>query len=268
MGGSWHVTAWGVRGSYPVPEAAFLDYGGNTSCFSVDCGTALAVFDAGSGLAGLGEWMVRPDGPRRADIFLSHLHLDHVQGLVSFRPLFFPSREIHLYGRPGLRAALDKLLSPPWWPVGLGDFPAEVHIHELGPGGMASLPSGASAEAIEGRHPNGCLYYRLEGGGRRMVYALDCEPDGETAQRLADFAQGADLLVWDANFVEADFKPGWGHSTWRQGAEIARAAGVKRVLMAHYAADHNDAFLCGQEALAREAAPNIYFAKEGMVMEL
>ena len=85
---------------------------------------------------------------------------------------------------------------------------------------------------------------------------------------LAVFARGADLLVWDANFVEADFKPGWGHSTWRQGAEIAQAAGVKRVLMAHYAADHNDAFLRAQEALAWEADPNIYFAKEGMVMEL
>ena len=265
---NWRVTVWGVRGSSPTPEAAFLDYGGNTSCFSVDCGGDLAVFDAGSGLAGLGESMVRPGGPRRADLFLSHLHLDHVQGLVAFRPLFFPSKEIHLYGRPGLGEALDRLLSPPWWPVGLGDFLANVRIHEICPGGAVSLPGGASVEVLEGRHPNGCFYYRLEGGGKRVVYALDCEPDGEMARRLADFAQGADLLVWDADFVEADFKPGWGHSTWRRGVDFAREADVKRVLMAHYATNHDDAFLREQEALACQVSSSAYFAKEGMVMEL
>ena len=268
MGESWRMTVWGVRGSNPTPEADFLGYGGNTSCFSVDCGGTLAVFDAGSGLTGLGEYMARPGGPRRADIFLSHLHLDHVQGLVSFRPFFFPSKEVHLYGRPGLRESLERLLSPPWWPVGLANFSAEVQVHEMCPGGAVSLPGGERAEAMEGRHPDGCFYYRLEGGGKRVVYALDCEPDGEMARQLADFARGADLLVWDANFVEQDLKPGWGHSTWRQGLDIARGAGIKRVLMAHYAGSYDDRFLRGQEALAREASGSVYFAREGLVMEL
>lgn len=268
MGEHWQLAVWGVRGSNPAPEADFLGYGGNTSCFSVDCGEALAVFDAGSGLTGLGERMAGPGGPRRADIFLSHLHLDHVQGLTAFRPFFFPSKEIHLYGRSGLAEALNRLLSPPWWPVGLRDFRAAVTIHEICPGKAVPLPGGVNMEAMEGSHPNGCFCYRLEGGGKRVVYALDCEPDEAMVRKLEDFAQGADLLVWDANFVEADFQPGWGHSTWRQGLATAQAAGAKRVLMAHYAPNRSDTFLREQEALARKASSAVYFAKEGMVLEL
>lgn len=268
MRNAGRVTVWGVRGSFPAPSADCMEYGGNTSCFSVDCGDTLAVFDAGSGLAGLGLRMAEPDGPRRADIFLSHLHLDHVQGLVSFRPLFLPSKEIHLYGMPGLAEALDQMFSPPWWPVGLADLSADLQIHELRPGGAVSLPGGSEVSALEGRHPNGCLVYRLDSGGRRLVYALDCEPDGAFARRLAEFARGAGLLIWDASFTEADLKPGWGHSTWQQGLALALAAEVSRVLMAHYSTSYNDAFLRAQEELARQMSSAVSFAKEGMVIEL
>lgn len=268
MGEAWRVTAWGVRGTAPTPLANFLEYGGNTSCFSAAREGTLAVFDCGSGLAGLGARMMEPGGPDRADLFLSHLHFDHVQGLLAFRPLFCPEKELHFYGRPGFAGHLNRLLSPPLWPVGLADFPAAVKFHEIRPGMSVPLPGGGTVTAEKGRHPNGCLAYRLDSGGKSLVYALDCEPDGATTRRLAAFAREASLLIWDASFNEAGLRPGWGHSTWRQGLAIAQAAQVKRVLMAHYCVDYDDVFLRGEEALSRAASPAVSFAKEGMVIEL
>lgn len=264
----WRVTVWGVRGSSPTPSADFLEYGGNTSCFSVSRGESLAVFDAGSGLAALGSRMMESGGPDRVDLFLSHLHFDHIQGLLAFRPLFCPGKEIRLYGRRGFAEALRRFLSPPLWPIGMADFAARVRLYEIGPGISVPLPGGGTVTAEEGHHPNGCLAYRLDGGGRSLVYALDCEPDAASVRRLRAFARGASLLIWDASFTEDDLRPGWGHSTWRQGATFARAAGVGRVLMAHYAVGYDDAFLQAQESLAHAASPAVSFAKEGMVIEL
>lgn len=271
MGDVWTLKVWGVRGSFPATGAEFLNYGGNTSCLSLEWGDALVVLDAGSGLAALGQHIAR-EKRRRADILLSHTHLDHIMGLFPFAPRYNQQFELHLYGMPGLTRELPHLIGPPLWPVGLTDGGGQVHIHEVWDGKPVSLVGGAApgltVTALEGNHPGGCYYYRLEGGGHSLVYALDCELSGDIAPRLTAFARGADLLVWDAGSVPEDFKPGWGHSTWAQGLELARAAGVKQVLMAHYAQEYSDAFIQKQEALARQANGRCIFAKEGMVMEL
>lgn len=264
----WKLSVWGVRGAAPAPGADFLEFGGHTSCISLDCGNALTVFDAGSGLTALGDALARSGGPKRVDLLLSHLHLDHVLGLFSFRPFFDPAAEVHLYGRPGLADGLNRLVGPPFWPVALAGFPAKLHIHETACGVPFSLPGGLTVQAMESRHPNGCFCYRVERGEKRLVYTLDCEPDEPLLDALADFARGADLLIWDANFAPEAFKEGWGHSTWLQGLEALRRAQAKAVLMTHYNRDYTDAFLHVQERLAAQANCAAYFAKEGMVIEL
>ena len=292
----WQATVWGVRGSFPMTGTEYGEYGGNTSCLSVDCGEALVVLDAGSGLAGLGQWLTAekenavevsgqgggPDRPapgkdRRADILISHLHLDHVLGLFSFPPFFEPDWEIHLYGeaRDGrsFRAQLQTLLGPPYWPVGLEEFPASVHLHEVEAGKSFVLAGGAAPglriDALRGNHPGQSLFFRLEPKDRPeggIVYALDCEPDEETEAALLRFAKGAGLLVWDANFAPGKERPGWGHSTWQKGLSIGSRAGVRQVLMTHYAREYEDGFLRRQECLARQAGPSCLFAREGMVL--
>lgn len=268
---TWNIQIWGTRGSFPAVGADFLEYGGNTSCLSVDFGDALVVLDAGSGLASLGDALAG-QGRKRADIFLSHLHLDHVMGLFPFVPRYAPAFQLHLYGMPGLAEVLPRLIGPPLWPVSLANGQGQIYIHEVSAGTPFPLDGGAAPgltmTALEGNHPGGCGYYRLEREGRRLVYALDCELAGDTASRLAAFAQGADLLVWDASFAPGDLKPGWGHSTWEQGIALGREAGVKRVLMTHYSADYTDEFLRGQEALACQAGELGCFAREGMVIQL
>jgi len=261
---AWRVTVWGVRGAFPRLDRDNQDFGGHTSCLSVETGSGMVVLDAGSGLSALGaSWQ-----GKRLDILLTHLHLDHVMGLFSFPPVFSPDAEVHFYGRAGFRQALEALLAPPYWPVGFRDFPAAIAFHELRPGGAFDVGD-VHIDTMEGRHPNGCLYYRLRGAGRRLVYALDCELDEGFSPALADFARDAGLLVWDANFVSGDLRPGWGHSTWEQGLALGRAAGVKEVLMTHYDRNYPAGFLAQQEALARgRDIVKCRFAREGMVLTL
>lgn len=266
MGGTWRVHVLGVRGSAPVHGEAFRQYGGSTSCVAVDCGGAGIILDAGSGLANL-----HPARAERTDILLSHLHLDHIMGLFTFRALYAPAAEIHLYGAPGVARELTNLIGPPLWPVDLASCQARVRIHEIPPGAAFRPEGGGPAVEIttlEGCHPNGCLYYRLEGGGRSLVYALDCELAGDMASRLTAFARGADMLIWDACFSPEDLRPGWGHATWEQGLQLGREAGVGTVLMTHYNQNYTDAFLREQEQRALRAGRRCRFAREGMVLEL
>lgn len=262
----WRVKIWGVRGSAPVPSAQFMEYGGHTSCISVDGKDALLVLDAGSGLAALGERMVR-EGRRQADILIGHLHMDHVMGLFSFPLLHDPAAELRLYGPPGFREALCRLVGPPWWPVGLAECRARVEFIEVRPGEPFSA-AGLAVSALAGCHPGGCLYYRLEGAGRSLTYALDCELSGDMADRLVPFARGTDLLVWDAAFLPGGVVPGWGHSSWEQGLAVGRAAGAETVLMTHYGTGCTDTILREQEALALGTQPRCRFAREGMEIQL
>lgn len=269
---NWTVTVLGARGSIPVASADFLEFGGNTSCISVICGDELVVFDAGSGITGLEKLLARRGGAKKIHLLISHLHLDHIIGVTGLQALYDPAAEIHLYGesRDGqnILDCLGQILTPPYWPVGTEDFRARIAVHEVGPGQHIPLAAGLYVDTLRANHPNLSLIYRLEGMGKRLVYALDCEMGGGMEERLTDFARGCDLLVWDANFIPADLKPGWGHSTWEQGAALGRRAGAKTVLMTHFSHWYDDAVLHWQERLALAANPTVLFARERMELEL
>lgn len=269
---NWNVTVRGTRGAVPMAESAFLEYGGNTSCISVWCGSELVVFDAGSGVIHLGSALKGHDRPERIHILISHLHLDHIQGLVGFQPLFDPAADIHLYGEArdgvGFHTYLDRMFGPPYWPVGLEGCRARLTVHEIGPDMQFSPAEGLSVRTLRSRHPNQSLIYRLDGHGRSVVYTLDCELMDDIAPVLTDFARGCDLLVWDANYTAADLRKGWGHSTWEQGIDLAHAAGAARVLMSHYDRSYTDAFLQEQEQLAKQKSDKCIFAREGMEIVL
>lgn len=265
----WKTTIWGVRGSMPAAAGDFLQYGGNTSCVSVDCGGPLVVFDAGSGLLQLGK-QLRNSAKKRIDLFFSHLHIDHVLGFYAFHALHDPEMEIRIYGeRRGevsFRQQLETLIGPPYWPLGLKDFSARLKICEIGPDQCIPLPDGIFVRTLRGNHPNESLYFRLEDARRSMVYALDCELEEGILSQLAQFARDTDLLVCDANFTAEELTRcrGWGHSSWPQCLELRRACGAKLALLAHYATDYDDFFLQEQERLAALADPAARFAREGM----
>ncbi len=260
---------WGVRGSFPVAKEGFLSYGGDTSCFSLLCGDSLAVFDAGSGLTALGERLERERGVRSVHILLSHAHIDHIMGLPPFLSGAGRDRTVHLYGGGSTLDAVERLAGEPYWPCSLRDSGARLHRVDPGaPFRLEGGEAGARLSSMEGTHPGGCLWYRLEYAGRSVVYFLDCEIDRERRLEMIRFARNASLLVWDASFPPGRERPGWGHSTWAQGAALAREAGAERVLMAHYARDLDDRALERLERGAAQAGDACIFAREGMEIKL
>lgn len=266
---NWKITVWGVRGSMPTPSEEFLQYGGNTSCVSVDRSGFLAVFDAGTGLVQLGR-RLKNSSIKRIDLFFTHLHMDHVIGLYGFHPLHDPEMEIRLYGeaREGMsfRRQLETLIGPPYWPLCLDNFPARLRICEIKPEQFIPLPDGAFIRTLRGNHPNGSIYFRLEDTKRSMVYALDCELEEAFLPELVRFAHDTDLLVCDASFTAEDLARcrGWGHASWQQCLALRRACGAKLALLMHYSDRYDDRFLQEEAQLAAMEDPDSRFAREGM----
>lgn len=127
--GAMQLTVLGMRGSVPV-EGAKFSWGGATSCFCVRTAAEEIYLDAGSGIV-----KSRPSANTRLTVLLTHMHLDHVLGLPFFPGLYEKGRHIDIYAFPHSgftpEVALDRLISPPFWPCGIHDYPAQVTIHNL-----------------------------------------------------------------------------------------------------------------------------------------
>jgi phosphoribosyl 1,2-cyclic phosphodiesterase len=239
------VRVWGARGSLSAPGPATVGYGGNTSCVEVEVanGTTL-ILDAGSGIRELGQRIAERD-PGVLHICLTHLHLDHVEGLGFFEPLWTPGWKLHFWGPPSattpLKDRVARYLSPPLFPVGLAEAPAEV-VFEDAPREPWRLGGAViEAEAVEHRGPT--VGYRIEEEGQVLAYLPDHEPyltaalddEHEWISGWA-LAAGADLLLHDSQYTEEEYahRLGWGHSSVRHAAAFARAAGVRRLGMFHH----------------------------------
>ncbi len=243
---------WGTRGSLPTPGADHASYGGNTSCVTVATGEAncLTVIDAGTGIRGVGDELA-PDA-ERVDILLSHLHLDHIIGLGFFSALMRPGLEVHLWGPPsqllGLHTRLTRYLSPPLFPVRLRDLPCRLELHEITPGRF-EVP-GLEVTAALICHPGATLGFRLDDGNGVVTYLSDHEPalgarvfpDLPEWTSGYDLAEGADLLIHDAQYVDREYPDhvGWGHSTVSQAVALAQVAGAAQLVAFHHDPGHDD----------------------------
>jgi ribonuclease BN (tRNA processing enzyme) len=245
---------WGARGSLAAPGPETVRYGGNTSCIEVrDEQGGLIVLDSGTGIRGLG--LSLHDPPGRIDILLSHLHLDHLEGLGFFAPLWDAGTELHIWGPSSpVRSLSDRLaqyLSPPLFPVRLAEVPARITLHDAPDEPWQLGAVTVRAAAIVHRGPT--VGYRLEEGGRTVTYLTDHEP-----ARVADLASmpswwvsgyalaaGADVLIHDCQYTEEEYpiRAGFGHSSTRHVADFARIAGVGRLLLFHHDPNHDDAEL-------------------------
>jgi phosphoribosyl 1,2-cyclic phosphodiesterase len=256
------VRVWGCRGSLAAPGADTLRYGGNTSCVEVrGDGGEIIVLDAGTGMRPLGVAMGSGSGAR-IDVLLSHLHLDHLQGLGFFRPLFDPGQEVHIWGPPSpvqsLEERISMYLSPPLFPVRLADIPARLEFHDAPeePILIGSLTVRASLVT----HQGPTVGYRIEEQGRSVVYLPDHEPGlgvglaGRPAEWMSGYqlALRADLLLHDAQYGDDEYPShiGWGHSAIAHVVDFARKAEVDRLLLFHHDPYHTDDDL---ETLVAEA---------------
>jgi len=269
------VKFWGVRGSIASPGRDMAGVGGNTSCVEVRFGEQVLILDAGTGIRALGDQLVR-ERASHATLLLSHLHWDHIQGLPFFVPAWLPSARLDVIGAPstaspglGLKESLSLQMQPPHFPVRLSDMGALLSFRQVDSGQEITLGD-VKVTARRLNHPGGVMAYRIDAGGRSVVYATDTEHYSCPDPYLVKLARGADVLVYDSMYTEAEYrgevgpsKVGWGHSTWEAGVAVADAARVGQLVLFHHDPQRTDREVAALEAQADIVRPGTIAAREG-----
>lgn len=268
-----YVRFWGVRGSIPVSNAHYIRYGGNTSCVEVRCGEAVFVFDAGSGIRGLGAALFE-EGCTEVDLFLSHSHIDHILGLPFF-PLAYQNGNTlrvwsgHQPADGSTEEAVRHLMSAPLFPVSPEIFSAHVAFFDFQAGETLNPKPGIVIHTAPLRHPDGATGYRVEYAGKSICYITDTEHEpGMQDENIIGLIEGADIVIYDAMFTDAEFPHyrGWGHSTFEEGARLCRASGVKTYVIFHHAPKRDDEALSRIEGAARRLFAGAVVAREGLTL--
>jgi phosphoribosyl 1,2-cyclic phosphodiesterase len=279
---------WGVRGSTPTVERDSWRFGGNTSCVEITApGGTHFILDCGTGLRMLGNHLQalnnrwtkwRGDGGIDAHVLVTHYHWDHIQGIPFFHPFFHGQNRFHFYsfqskylGRNSLRQVLEAQLANPYFPVDVSEMAASRQFREIEGGDKWELDETHIRTAWL-NHPQGCLGYRLDTSAGSFVYATDNEPGvAEYDNNLRDLAQGADVLIYDAQYSPeqlASTRKGWGHSCWLEGVKIARESKVRNLLLFHHDPDSSSRVIDGFLSAARQEFPSTWAAMEGMSITL
>jgi phosphoribosyl 1,2-cyclic phosphodiesterase len=242
---------WGARGSVPAPGPETIRYGGNTSCVQVilDDGTII-VLDAGTGLRSLG--LALGGTCPELHILLTHLHLDHIQGLVFFAPAFSPDSKIVIWGPAAadvpLRDRIARYISAPLSPVEVRELPCDVSFRDAPESEWQIGAATIRAASVTHRGPT--LGYRITDVDGSLCYLPDHEPAlGVALDDLEpdwisgyDLARGATLLIHDCQYLDSEYPDhvGWGHSSVSHTLSFAARVEPERLLLFHHDPLHSD----------------------------
>ena len=284
---------WGTRGSIPSPGSRTVRYGGNTPCVEVrTSGGWLIILDAGTGIRELGRSLLEQSNgqPINGDIFLTHAHWDHIQGIPFFGPIYGRGNHFTIWGSKALENSVDRVvrdqMSPVVFPVTFEELDATIDFSEIGEEEREG--NGFAVSAMQVRHPGGALGYRFveRGDGERaLVYISDNElhPSAQYESIPADwrdslvkFAKGAKVLVHDATYTMAEYDQhrGWGHSTYHDVVELATDAEVETLVLFHHKPERSDDEIdncvkeCRELVAKRGGKTRVIAAAEGLTLEV
>ena len=303
------VRFWGCRGSFPVSGDSFLRFGGNTSCVEIRAGEHLIICDMGTGIIRLGNEILRGHLKKRGAgvrkkilesvILVSHAHHDHTQGFPFFKPAYLDDSLIHLFGPRMFNQDFSEILArsmmAPLFPIDLADMHSTREIRNVEESEVIILRKGKPPQLVNVQrnqfhpekgavviqslknlaHPKGgVINYRITYRGKSVVYATDVEGYVGGDARLVRFAQGADLLIHDAQYLPEEYMgmpvptQGFGHSTYEMAVAVARKAEVGALALFHHDPTHTDSEIRQIEKQAARTFKSAFAAFEGQEVRL
>ena len=305
--GEFKVKFRGVRGSFPVANKKFMQYGGNTSCVEINAGGHLIILDAGTGIVSAGDELMekyissainqQDRIPIKSTILLSHIHQDHLLGLTFFKPMHLASTELEIFGAGNdvsdLSNNLSRLVFGKTFPLDLGDIACKLDIHNLSDECGILLKTNEKPQIITDPkfepsqndvwitfyksyvHPqDGVMIYKITYGGKSVVYATDKECYFGGDKKFVQFAKNCDLLIHDTQYTSEDYlnpsspKQGYGHSTYDMAIEVMKQTNAKTLACFHYDPGYDDEKLNRIKEYYTTTYPNVKLPYEGYETEV
>lgn len=267
---NFNVKFYGVRGSTPFDQQEHV--GGNTSCIVLTVEDKKIVMDAGTGILAFQEDLETSNQKlEELHLLLSHYHWDHVLGLLCFKPLFQKGTHIHFYGEEkagqNIEAILKNIMVEPYFPIQWTETGSEKSYHAIRDQ-LEFTIGPAKIECYGLSHPGKSMGYKCSYKGHHCCYMTDVDVREENKDHLGAFIKNVDLVIMDSYFDEANYVPGWGHSTWKDVATLCAANNVKAVAFFHHKFSIKDQELREIEFMAKTIMPTAFVACEGMELSL
>ena len=261
------LTVHGVRGSFPASGKNFSKYGGNTTCFEIETEENQIFIDAGTGFSSAKI----DEGVKNVYLIFTHLHHDHLQGLLFNPQLFVRNQEIivtsALMSGTTLKQYVSEYFSPPFFPPSVFSYVSCLtfvdfeHFIKLNSQRLI-------IDCMSLKHPGGASGYSFNSGSKKVVIALDNEFDSEQESHLLRFCENADILIWDGMYTDGEIedKKGWGHSTVEQAIYFTEKSDVKKTVICHHSPTRSDAEIDAMSASL--SGRNVEFGIEGTKFSL
>jgi ribonuclease BN (tRNA processing enzyme) len=297
----------GVRGSFPVADRSFLQFGGNTSCVEINIGDEIIILDAGTGIVTSGDELMEkyisssPDADKRkpinATILISHIHQDHMLGLTFFKPMHLKSSNIKVFGSTSpdtnMSKCLSNLLFGKTFPLDLGDIACKLEITDIEDSQAIIIKPNQPPQLVEKNkvtpeeddiyitfyksyvHPqDGVMIYKITYKNKSLVYATDKECYMGGDKNFIKFAKNCNLLIHDSQYTTEDYmnshspKQGFGHSTYDMAVETMKQTNAKNLVFFHYDPSYDDTKLSRIKEHYSAENKNVYMSYEGFEIQL
>jgi len=270
------IRFWGCRGSFPSFDENKVIYGGDTSCVELRTpDNKMIVLDMGTGLKRLGQKIVNDSSfPKNISIFLSHYHLDHIQGFLMFAPLFNPEYNITIYSRlsngKNFKEILKQFIQPEIWPVMIDNLPANLSFITIDDNPVKISDNTEVFTSLH-PHPNKAYSIKLNIFGKIITYVTDCEhPKDHLNPNVVKFASNSDVLIHDAQYTieDLDLHTGWGHSSWKNAVDVAIQSNSKKLILFHHSPDYDDQQISNIEKKAQMNFSDVISARQDLEIEI